>query len=153
LKLVGSRLGIDLLELGWNKKVAYCIAFSVDGATDVTRRYVRLPDKHGAARTRAPEEALLWTIHEIRGRRRENLSKDERDKLQKEDDREEMELRNFLVSALIGELGRLGVDGKPRTRSDDQKTPVAQQEGAAELLRRERGGTGHSGPDRSGGGR
>ncbi|OXV09671.1 hypothetical protein Egran_02565 [Elaphomyces granulatus] len=138
---------------GWTRKVAYCIAFSVDGATDVTRRYVRLPDKYGAARSRAPEEALLWSIQEIRDIRRKNLPKNERDKLQKEDEREEKELRAFSISAIAGELGKLRLDGKSTTRSDDQKTPVAAQEGAADLLRSEHGGTGHSGPDRSGSGR
>ncbi|KAL2216639.1 putative peptidase [Thermoascus aurantiacus ATCC 26904] len=139
---------------GWGRKLAYCIAFSIDGATDVTRRYVRCPAKYGADRTRAPEEVVLWVMLEIRKIRRENLSKQERRRLMKEDEREEKELRAYMASALAAEMTNLLPPNQQQTtRSDDQKTPVSRQEAAAEWLRTRQGGTGQPNPDRPGEGR
>ena len=83
---------------GWGKKMAYCIAFSTDGATDVTRRYVR-DAKCALDRTRCSEEFLRFTIHKIRHLRRENMSKDDRYKLEREDAREERDLENYIIRA------------------------------------------------------
>jgi peptide-N4-(N-acetyl-beta-glucosaminyl)asparagine amidase len=132
--------------------MSYCIAFSIDGATDVTRRYIRNPTKHGKDRTRAPEEVLLWVIHEIRRMRRENLSKEERRRLMKEDEREERELRAYMAQAIATEINNLlpGPNTTSSTPSDEQKTPVAVQDGTAEWINaRPQGGLGQSGPDRS----
>ncbi|EER23064.1 transglutaminase-like superfamily protein [Coccidioides posadasii C735 delta SOWgp] len=119
---------------GWNRKMAYCIAFSNDGATDVTRRYVRNPAKHGLSRTRAPEEVLLWIIHEIRRMRRENLSKEERRRLMKEDEREERELRGYMVQALASEINNLLPNSAANSRSDEIKIPVTAADGTVEWV-------------------
>lgn len=119
----------ELIIAGWGKKMSYCIAFSNEGATDVTRRYVRNATDHGADRNRAPEEVLLWIMNEIRRMRRENLSKEERRRLIAEDDREEKELRGYVVQALAAEIGRM-LPTRPPASGDEQKLP-ARRSGAA----------------------
>ena len=134
---------------GWRRKLSYCIAFSIDGATDVTRRYVRNFSKHGSPRNRAPEEVVLWSIGEIRRQRRDNLTKSDQRRLMKEDEREERELRGYIVSALAAEIQNI----LPRSlagRPGEQKHADARQEAASEWLSAR--GHGHSGPDRSNGG-
>ncbi|KAI9924657.1 hypothetical protein ASPWEDRAFT_28198 [Aspergillus wentii DTO 134E9] len=139
-----------LYSEGWGRKMSYCIAFSIEGATDVTRRYVRNPAKHGAPRNRAPEEVLLWVIQEIRKKRRENLGKTDSKRLLKEEEREERELRAYTASALAAEINGL----LPRAhsgRSDEIKTP--HQDSAMDWVATRQQGSGHSGPDHSQDGR
>jgi peptide-N4-(N-acetyl-beta-glucosaminyl)asparagine amidase len=122
---------------GWSKKIAYCIAFSSDGATDVTRRYVRNPAEHGADRTRCPEEVLLWIMQEIKKMRRENTDKSEQSSLMKEDAREEKELRSYVAQALTAQMVR-GLPGATQGQSGivssssghEIKTPAGRQSGA-----------------------
>ena len=108
--------------------MSYCIAFSIEGATDVTRRYVRNATAHGADRHRAPEEVLMWIINEIRRMRRENLSKEEKRRIIADDAREEKELRGYVVQALAVEIGKL-LPSRPAPGGEAQKIP-AQREGA-----------------------
>ncbi|KAI9785438.1 MAG: peptide-N4-(N-acetyl-beta- glucosaminyl)asparagine amidase [Peltula sp. TS41687] len=132
---------------GWEKKIAYCIAFSIDGATDVTRRYVRSPAKHGLDRTRAPEEVLIWIIDEIRRMRRENLSKEERRRLIMEDVREEEELRAYVAQEIATEVTNMlpGSPGSTSPAMDTDKLP-ARQSGAPEWIQaRGEGGSEPSG--------
>lgn len=76
----------------------------MDGATDVTRRYVRNPAQHGLPRTKAPEEVLLYIVHEVRKLRRENMEKSVRTRLMKEDEREEKELRSYVAHSITHEM-------------------------------------------------
>ena len=143
---------ILLTFLGWGRKLSYCVAFSIDGATDVTRRYVRSPVRHGGHRTRAPEEVVFWVIREIRKKRRESLSKTDQKRLLKEDEREERELRAYMASGIAAEINHLFPVNRTTGRADELKTPASRQDAPVEWLtgRQE---SRHSGPNRSQDGR
>ena len=112
-----------LIFLGWGRKLGYCIAFSMDGATDVTRRYVRNASLHGADRNRAPEEVLLWIMNDIRRTRRENTTKEERKRLFIEDEREEKELRGYVIQALAASIGDNLLPGNNNAHREGPKHP------------------------------
>ncbi|KAF2741286.1 hypothetical protein EJ04DRAFT_1665 [Polyplosphaeria fusca] len=139
---------------GWGKKLSYCIAFSVDGAMDVTRRYVRDPAKHAIERNRAPEAVLLHIMDEIRAMRRSNMSKQDKFRLEGEDMRENRELRNQVISSIAHEVSKLSVDDilsgrssrPPRPDPDTQKALESRTSGNSEWIR-QRGEGGRGAPN------
>lgn len=122
--------------------MSYCIAFSIDGATDVTRRYVRNAASHGVERNRCPEEVLMFITNEIKRMRRETMLKDERKRLLIEDEREERELRGLVVQALAAEIGKMLPTG-PNGGGEAIKVPEqAARRSGAQAWREARGENG-----------
>jgi peptide-N4-(N-acetyl-beta-glucosaminyl)asparagine amidase len=83
--------------------MAYCIAFSRDGAMDVTRRYAQDLQWMGD-RTRATEEVLVHILDENRKIRRQNLNEQDRSRLEVEDTAEQTELGRGVATQLACEL-------------------------------------------------
>jgi peptide-N4-(N-acetyl-beta-glucosaminyl)asparagine amidase len=109
----GMRTWLDkILEAhrvaGWGKYLSYCIAFSADGAEDVTLRYVR-QTKYSAPRDRCTEAELLHILDSIRATRRDKLSRIDEWRLQGEREKEQRELRGFLIAGLVADLLSLNV--------------------------------------------
>lgn len=98
--------------------MAYCIAFSHDGVTDVTRRYVRHPQKYALPRTKCPEAVLVHILNEIRAKRRERLSSEDLRRLGKEDYMEEIEFRKYEWQYLEAEKK---AGGRSTARGDEKR--------------------------------
>ena len=122
--------------------MSYCIAFSIDGATDVTRRYVRNAASHGAERNKCPEEVLMYVTTEIKRMRRASMLKDEQKRLLIEDDREERELQGFVVQALAAEIGKMLPTGRGGGGEDIKVPEQSARRSGAQAWREARGENG-----------
>ncbi|KAH6637320.1 hypothetical protein F5144DRAFT_620338 [Chaetomium tenue] len=80
-----------LYSKGWGKRMAYCIAFSLDGAADVTGRYV-VEEAHALPRDICSETQLTEILAEITAMRREGRSDEVKARLAKEDETEAEQL-------------------------------------------------------------
>jgi len=137
---------------GWGKKLGYCIAFSADGAMDVTCRYVRNPSHYAVERNRCPEAVLLYILNDIRNTRRANMSKQDKFRLEGEDMREQRELRGNVISSIAANVCKISADDiingrvpttPRRNDADAQKALEGRQSGSTEWIRsRGEGGRG-----------
>lgn len=88
-----------IYSVGWGKKMSYCLAFSVSGAQDVTRRYVREPER-SLPRNLGPEETLKTAVRAISQQSRSGLPKADVDALELEDAAEETELAGYIQKVI-----------------------------------------------------
>ncbi|KAH6642296.1 hypothetical protein C7974DRAFT_408862 [Boeremia exigua] len=88
---------------GWQRRLSYCIAFSTEGAVDVTSRYVR-QNRLAALRTRCSEAELLYVLEDITTLRRQNMSKEHTAKLEKECKREAKAVLYDLITSLVQDM-------------------------------------------------
>lgn len=91
---------------GWGKKMSYVIGFSIDGAMDVTDRYVRNPEKL-LPRKECKESELKFALQGIRNMRRKELglSPEEAQKLIEETKTEQKELYGYVNKPSTTEEG------------------------------------------------
>lgn len=80
--------------------MSYCIAFSANGPTDVTRRYVRNAG-YQLPRHRCSEAELEDIILELRELRRAGMDDRQRALLEEADDAEERELMGYAMDASL----------------------------------------------------
>ncbi|KAF2969427.1 hypothetical protein GQX73_g4120 [Xylaria multiplex] len=92
-----------LYSEGWGKALSYCIAFSTEGAVDVTRRYVR-QERFLRSRNRCSELTLFYMLKKITSERRSELRKQDQERLEMEDAMEQKELQTFHVLSIIRDL-------------------------------------------------
>jgi peptide-N4-(N-acetyl-beta-glucosaminyl)asparagine amidase len=118
--------------------LSYCIAFSADGCSDVTRRYVR-DASTASKRNRCSEGDLIHIVREIKAMRRKDMDKKERFDLMAQDSREDEEFRRYVIESLAFTISRI-LPGGDATKSASQRSDPDAQKAAearreAEILR------------------
>lgn len=117
--------------------MTYCIAFSSEGAVDVTARYVR-DSKQGLARKRCSEAELLHILEEITALRREKISEADRTRLADERDLERKELRGYVISGLVRgvckDLSRFWSPGSSKVDPESSKAMEGRLSGSRKCL-------------------
>ncbi|KAK9451101.1 uncharacterized protein V1518DRAFT_370363 [Limtongia smithiae] len=107
-----------IYQTGWGKKMSYVIAFSVEGAADVTPRYVR-PGRPSNPRNLISEQELAMTLRSITESLRDTCSASEIAELKIEDEQEQREFAAY-------------TDGRERPTATQEQLP--RQSGNAEWV-------------------
>ncbi|KAK9379893.1 uncharacterized protein V2V93DRAFT_391964 [Kockiozyma suomiensis] len=115
-----------LYEEGWGKKMSYVIAFSAEGAKDVTKRYVRVPEK-AIHRTKISETELGVALRNITTSRRASLSPQERASLESED---KDEIKEFVTYIYGMSVATSSEENRPRETGAGEWTRVRGEDGA-----------------------
>ncbi len=132
-KLVPHAAGLAIANTraaGWGKALSYVIAFSAEGAADVTRRYVREVSRfRERPRLRCSEEVLVHIMREITAMRRTSLADEDVARLQKEDAYEQLELSMYIVSDMTQQLvSSLSPEGATKKDAKRQAEELAELE-------------------------
>ena len=86
-----------LYDKGWGKKQSYILAFSIEGAQDVTKAYVQNWETTIQRRQRISESKLEWLLDEVTSRRRAHLDPKVIVRLQEDDKTQRLFLEGKLV--------------------------------------------------------
>lgn len=82
---------------------------------------------HGKDRTKAPEEVLLYIIDDIRKRRRDEAGNKDDKILATEDEREEKELRGYVIQSLATSIGNMLPSEENKHQSEREVTAAWRQ--------------------------
>lgn len=85
--------------------MSYVIAFSIEGAKDVSKRYIRDPSKQ-LPRNRIDEDALTTLLTLLTINSRATLTEGERDDLEDQDQLEWAELESYSTGAEVSEQAK-----------------------------------------------
>jgi peptide-N4-(N-acetyl-beta-glucosaminyl)asparagine amidase len=96
-----------LYEKGWGKRMAYCIALSVEGTMDVTKRYVRDATK-ALPRDKLSEHDLKVLLDNITAIRCASLAPEEQARIMDERDLETAELLSYSTAATVSSGAAVG---------------------------------------------
>jgi len=91
----------------------------------------------------------MYITNEIRRMRRENMSKDERKRLIIEDEREEKELRGYVIQALAASIGKMLPQGGRGSGGEEIKLPTRTTGPQDWIISRGENGTSGNPSDRS----
>lgn len=116
-----------LYDRGWGKKMSYAIAFSVEGAVDVSRGYVQDSTEMFKRRNLAPEAALAQQLMNITTERRRHLPATRKAELEVEDELEQAWLAASDERAQL-EAKELAAEPEPARISGTQEWKEARGE-------------------------
>jgi len=115
-----------LYDRGWGKKMSYILAFSVDGAQDVSRGYIQDWQQALQRRRKGSEEALRQILADVTRRRRTGLSAEKLKELELEDRAEE----KWLSEAQEHANRPASIDGQGRQSGPDDWKKARGEDGA-----------------------
>jgi len=111
-----------LYDRGWGKKMSYILAFSIDGAQDVSRGYVQDWTETMSRRRQGSESDLRKALDDVTRRRRFGLPPSELERLENEDQAEHLWLNRTHEQAptqIDGQGRQSGTDEWKQARGED----------------------------------